>query len=240
MGQRFGREFRDEQRRHRRVGAYRPNLVHCRPDNARSLVTPTCCGAAAATAEIGIEVPDFRLGLERAWHLMLASQTDRALVLLEAIERRLDNLSPPVATRYRAATEVLRLAVVAFQDDSVAVLATVIAQVFVTGGAGLGMLSRNAGSRAEVLEPADNRPLAFMRIADNGAIQSSSSAGDAITARERDVLSMIGQGHSNKYIARSLEISPETVKTHVKRIFSKLDVATRSAAVSRAVSLGLL
>jgi LuxR family maltose regulon positive regulatory protein len=51
---------------------------------------------------------------------------------------------------------------------------------------------------------------------------------------------MIGQGHSNKRIARTLEISPETVKSHVKHIFSKLDVATRSAAVCRAASLGLL
>ena len=64
--------------------------------------------------------------------------------------------------------------------------------------------------------------------------------GDAITARQRDVLSMIGQGHSNKRIARTLEISPETVKSHVKHIFSKLDVTTRSEAASRAVSLGLL
>jgi LuxR family maltose regulon positive regulatory protein len=51
---------------------------------------------------------------------------------------------------------------------------------------------------------------------------------------------MIGQGLSNKGIARTLEISPETVKSHVKRIFSKLAVSTRTAAVSRAGSLGLL
>jgi LuxR family maltose regulon positive regulatory protein len=63
---------------------------------------------------------------------------------------------------------------------------------------------------------------------------------DALTARERDVLAMIGQGLANKRIARSLEISPETVKSHLKRIFSKLAVGSRTDAVFRAGSLGLL
>jgi LuxR family maltose regulon positive regulatory protein len=63
---------------------------------------------------------------------------------------------------------------------------------------------------------------------------------DTLTARERDVLAMISQGFANKRIARTLEISPETVKSHVKRIFSKLAASTRTEAVSRAGSLGLL
>jgi DNA-binding CsgD family transcriptional regulator len=61
-----------------------------------------------------------------------------------------------------------------------------------------------------------------------------------LTPRESDVLAMISQGLSNKRTARTLEISPETVKTHVKRIFLKLDVNTRTEAVCRAGSLGLL
>jgi ATP/maltotriose-dependent transcriptional regulator MalT len=65
-------------------------------------------------------------------------------------------------------------------------------------------------------------------------------ASNTLTARERDVLAMISQGFSNKRIARTLEISPETVKSHVKRVFSKLAVSTRSEAVFRAGSLGLL
>jgi LuxR family maltose regulon positive regulatory protein len=61
-----------------------------------------------------------------------------------------------------------------------------------------------------------------------------------LTPRERDVLAMISQGFSNKRTARALEISPETVKTHVKRIFLKLAVNTRTEAVCRAGSLALL
>jgi LuxR family maltose regulon positive regulatory protein len=63
---------------------------------------------------------------------------------------------------------------------------------------------------------------------------------DTLTKRERDVLAMIGQGFANKRIARTLEISPETVKSHIKRIFLKLAASTRTEAVSRAGSLGLL
>ena len=100
-------------------------------------------------------------------------------------------------------------------------------------GAGLGALLTEAYGRTETFESVSG-PSSV-----NGSRQPGIDS-DAITARERDVLSMIGQGHSNKRIARSLEISPETVKSHVKHIFSKLDVATRSAAVSRAASLGLL
>jgi DNA-binding CsgD family transcriptional regulator len=61
-----------------------------------------------------------------------------------------------------------------------------------------------------------------------------------LTPRERDVLAMISQGFSNKRIARALGISPETVKTHVKRIFVKLAVNSRTEAVCRAGSLRLL
>jgi ATP/maltotriose-dependent transcriptional regulator MalT len=97
-------------------------------------------------------------------------------------------------------------------------------------GAGLGALLTG---RTETVESAS------VPSSVNGSRQRGIDS-DAITARERDVLSMIGQGYSNRRIARTLEISPETVKSHVKHIFSKLDVAARSEAVSRAVSLGLL
>jgi DNA-binding CsgD family transcriptional regulator len=70
--------------------------------------------------------------------------------------------------------------------------------------------------------------------------QSSCLVSETLTARERDVLVMISQGLSNKRIARAREISPETVKSHVKHIFSKLAVGTRAQAVFQAGSLGLL
>jgi ATP/maltotriose-dependent transcriptional regulator MalT len=194
-------------------------------------------GGQAAFPFCGPQTPALLQGVEqdlsRAWHLMLASQIDEALTALEAVERQLDGLSPPVAIRYRAASHLVRSAVLAFQDDSLAVLAIVMSEVFVERGAGLGALLTETHGRTETLEPAS------VPSSVDGSRQPGID-GDAITARERGVLFMIGQGHSNKRIARTLEISPETVKSHVKHIFSKLDVATRSQAVSRAMSLGLL
>src|SRR6516165_1502244 len=70
--------------------------------------------------------------------------------------------------------------------------------------------------------------------------ESSCLVSEALTAREYDILALISRGLSNKRIARAFEISPETVKSHVKHIFLKLAVSTRAEAVSRAGSLGLL
>ena len=71
-------------------------------------------------------------------------------------------------------------------------------------------------------------------------LPSLNGVSDALTPRERDVLSMICQGLSNKRIARALGISPETVKSHVQSIFLKLDIRTRAEAAFRAGSVGLL
>jgi LuxR family maltose regulon positive regulatory protein len=61
-----------------------------------------------------------------------------------------------------------------------------------------------------------------------------------LSPRERSTLELIGQGPSNKEIARVLGITPETVKSHVKHIFVKLGVERRTQVLSRAQSLGLI
>jgi DNA-binding NarL/FixJ family response regulator len=61
-----------------------------------------------------------------------------------------------------------------------------------------------------------------------------------ISARECEVLEMLAAGHANKVIARRLDISPNTVKTHVARLFEKLEVASRTQAIGRARELDIL
>jgi LuxR family transcriptional regulator, maltose regulon positive regulatory protein len=61
-----------------------------------------------------------------------------------------------------------------------------------------------------------------------------------LSRRETGILQMIAGGMSNKRIAQSLGITPETVKSHAKSIFVKLDTRTRAQAVARAESIGLL
>lgn len=62
----------------------------------------------------------------------------------------------------------------------------------------------------------------------------------ALTMREREVLSLVARGQSNSRIAESLHVSEATVKTHMRRVFHKLDVSDRASAVALAMSRGLL
>lgn len=62
----------------------------------------------------------------------------------------------------------------------------------------------------------------------------------ALTPKEQEVLTLIARGQSNKEVARSLKVAPETIKTHLKHIFAKLEVERRIQAISKAQSLGLL
>ena len=68
----------------------------------------------------------------------------------------------------------------------------------------------------------------------------TSAVAEPLSVREGDILNLIARGRSNKEIARILSIAPETVKSHVKHIFIKLNVEKRAQAVSRAQSLGLV
>ena len=62
---------------------------------------------------------------------------------------------------------------------------------------------------------------------------------DDLTQREREVLESLAHGMTNREIAEELTITTNTVKRHLKSIFEKLDVHTRSAAAAKAVSGGL-
>lgn len=61
-----------------------------------------------------------------------------------------------------------------------------------------------------------------------------------ISEREFEVLTLLAKGRSNKEIAIELDVSPNTVKTHVARLFEKLEANRRTEAISRARELGMI
>lgn len=76
-------------------------------------------------------------------------------------------------------------------------------------------------------------PLAFERNA-----KAIASLG--LTPRECEILDHLAKGASNKEIARTLGVSPNTIKTHITNICTKLDVNGRGKAVDAARSLALI
>jgi DNA-binding NarL/FixJ family response regulator len=61
-----------------------------------------------------------------------------------------------------------------------------------------------------------------------------------ISDRELEVLELLAAGRSNKEIARRLDVSPNTVKTHVTKLFGKLQARRRTEAILRARELGMI
>jgi ATP/maltotriose-dependent transcriptional regulator MalT len=59
-----------------------------------------------------------------------------------------------------------------------------------------------------------------------------------LTARELEVLEIAASGRNGPEIARTLHVSPETIKTHFDHIYKKLGVSERSGAVAEAMRLG--
>jgi DNA-binding NarL/FixJ family response regulator len=93
----------------------------------------------------------------------------------------------------------------------------------------------------ETIDSALSLPAKGLRSAANG---TSPSLGrpqlPALSAREIEVLQMIAEGLGNKEIAARLKISEHTVKFHIGSIFTKLDVSSRTEAVTLGIRLGVI
>jgi len=105
--------------------------------------------------------------------------------------------------------------------------ALLIAAVFT--GIGVWLALRFSKPKSET----ENFPLEFPR---NEKLMQAHN----ISARELDVLELMAAGNSNAEIAARLFVSANTVKTHVSRIYGKLDVQRRTQAVDRARQIGLI
>jgi DNA-binding NarL/FixJ family response regulator len=82
------------------------------------------------------------------------------------------------------------------------------------------------------------KPLTEQLLQEPGS--SVEELSEPLTAREREVLELLGRGLSNKLIARELHISEHTVKFHISSLYAKLGVNNRAEAVSRGARYGLI
>lgn len=71
-------------------------------------------------------------------------------------------------------------------------------------------------------------------------VNTAAIASLGISPREMQVLRKLAQGSANKEIARDLDISPNTVKTHVASLFTKLSASRRTEAINKARELRLI
>ena len=94
-----------------------------------------------------------------------------------------------------------------------------------------------------VLDCAAGRDVLDPKIASGLAAEirrRAEPSGPTLSAREREVLKLIADGGSIPMIAKTLFLAPSTVKTHVQRLYEKLGVGDRAAAVAEAMRRGLL
>jgi LuxR family maltose regulon positive regulatory protein len=72
------------------------------------------------------------------------------------------------------------------------------------------------------------------------ALESNKQLLEPLSQRELEVLDLINQGLANKEIARKLTLAPATVKAHIRNLYGKIDAKSRTEALSKARSLGLI
>lgn len=93
-----------------------------------------------------------------------------------------------------------------------------------------------AASRGEIVLPPELAAQALVALA-RGDLRSQPNI-DTLTERERDVLTLLAQGMTNKDMAQTLFLSVRTVEAHLRNIYGKLDIASRTEAVLWAVQHG--
>jgi len=125
-------------------------------------------------------------------------------------------------------------------DDSILAALSAGARGYLTKNAGrqdIVRAIRAAAAGQSVLDRAvQDRLLATVRTRPPAP---GASLPEDLTPREREVLTLIGQGLPNRAIAQQLFISEATVKTHINNLFAKADIRDRADAVRRALAAGL-
>jgi DNA-binding NarL/FixJ family response regulator len=168
--------------------------------------------------------------------LELARQLQPDVVIMDLLMPVMDGIQATASIRHEVPdTEVVALTSV-LEDASVvdAIRAGAIGYLLKDTEADELRRSIKAAARGQVqLSPhAATRLLQEVRAPDKSQ--------EPLTNRETEVLRLLAQGKSNKEISKLLNISEQTVKTHVSHILDKLDVPSRTMAALYAIRTGLV
>ncbi|MBK22772.1 MAG: hypothetical protein CME70_02100 [Halobacteriovorax sp.] len=92
----------------------------------------------------------------------------------------------------------------------------------------------------EALAVVDQIKSQLDKLLDKFEVTQNIGTSNPLSPREQQVLNLIAKGHPNKEIAFQLSISPKTVQFHIKSLFTKLEVGSRTEAVTAALKLGII
>jgi two-component system, NarL family, nitrate/nitrite response regulator NarL len=215
--------------------------------------------AGAATPEkvsvvVGDDHPLFREGVVRALALSgsvnVVGEADDGTQALELIKEHrpdvalLDFRMPgmdgaQVAAAVRSNELPTRVLLLSAHDES-----AIVYQALQQGAAGFLLKDSTRTEIVKaVLDCASGRDVVAPSLAGGLAAQIRQRAeptAPVLSAREREVLNGISRGQSIPAIAVELFVAPSTIKTHVQRLYEKLGVSDRAAAVAEAMRQGLL
>ena len=83
-------------------------------------------------------------------------------------------------------------------------------------------------------------PMAVLDTVNSAQAKTGNGNGQTLTARQVEVLKLLAEGHSNKIIARQLNMAENTVRVHISAVFRFLEVNNRTEAGLAALHMGLL
>ena len=149
-----------------------------------------------------------------------------------------------IGRNHRVVREVRRLSpktkiliVTAFYD------ATSVRELISAGASGMLLKDETSGKFVLAVRTVAQGGYWFSPLAVKGLIESPAdtarSSNRKLTGREREILILVTQGMSNEQIAEKLELSSQTVRNYISRIYSKLGVRSRTEAVTWAREQGL-
>jgi LuxR family maltose regulon positive regulatory protein len=235
------------------VAARAPNFWHRLPEIAALQVSVLLRGGDIG--EAGRLAGSFELPLAQARVFLARNEPGSALALIEPFNAEMEARGWQ-DERLRALTlQALANHAMDRDDEACSLLSPVLKlaetggfmRLFLDEGEPMERLVALAAAKGTMPAYAGKILAAFAaerKIRDESRVESAapSSQGliEPLSQREIEVLSLIGQGLSNQEIGERLFLALDTIKSHNRRIFDKLDVKRRTEAVARARELGLL